>query len=559
DTAAPADTATPADTAEADTIAPDTADTALPLDTVLGPLTCGAESAAAVAGCVDEAAIAADVAAVAVARPAGSAGWQSVQDLCADRLASLGFSVARDDWGGGVNVIGTRAGESEPDVSVVLGASYDTTPRLDEFGRACRGADGNASGVAGLLEAARVLATRDTARTLVVACWDGGGNEQTGARAWATAAAKAGRELALVVDLHAIGFASAAFDSQTIPESWRGSFASTAQAIEDGGSRGDFVAAFGNELAAGPTARVADYAALSERAVHTFALPRDLATSRDAAWAEREGSHAPFWDRRYPALLLTDTASLRNPDYDCAHGLDTGSTLDPAFMKVVVESAVGVVGEALDATGNAPTAGLSDTCDLLAQDCDDGERCTLIATNLPAACEPVHDGVALGGTCNHPSDLVGDDTCGPGLRCASWGLGGDGLLPPEQCLSWCDAATDCGAGEACHVVDRLPDHGVCSPTCDPFAVGGCGEFQVCATSHDMAHPGWAFFCSPATAFLGAEGGGCYLHEDCRDGLGCHAGVCQPWCDADHPCPDDRACDPVMDGVSVPGLGTCAPG
>ena len=41
-----------------DTIAPDTADTALPLDTVLGPLTCGAESAAAVAGCVDEAAIA---------------------------------------------------------------------------------------------------------------------------------------------------------------------------------------------------------------------------------------------------------------------------------------------------------------------------------------------------------------------------------------------------------------------------------------------------------------------------------------------------------------------
>ena len=50
----------------------------------------------------------------------------------------------------------------------------------------------------------------------------------------------------------------------------------------------------------------------------------------------RLSDHAPFWDKAYPALMITDTAFFRNPNY---HGPnDTADTLDYAFMAELVRS-----------------------------------------------------------------------------------------------------------------------------------------------------------------------------------------------------------------------------
>ncbi len=50
----------------------------------------------------------------------------------------------------------------------------------------------------------------------------------------------------------------------------------------------------------------------------------------------RLSDHAPFWDKGLPALMITDTAYFRNPNY---HGLgDTADTLDYAFMAELVRS-----------------------------------------------------------------------------------------------------------------------------------------------------------------------------------------------------------------------------
>ena len=50
----------------------------------------------------------------------------------------------------------------------------------------------------------------------------------------------------------------------------------------------------------------------------------------------RLSDHAPFWDKGIPALMITDTAYFRNPNY---HGPnDTADTLDYAFMAELVRS-----------------------------------------------------------------------------------------------------------------------------------------------------------------------------------------------------------------------------
>ena len=80
-------------------------------------------------------------------------------------FASLGYTVEREAYGTGVNVIGVLDGTSAPAEQVVISAHYDSVAN-------CPGADDNGSGVAGVLEAARVLSTSQHKRTLVVACWD---------------------------------------------------------------------------------------------------------------------------------------------------------------------------------------------------------------------------------------------------------------------------------------------------------------------------------------------------------------------------------------------------
>jgi hypothetical protein len=59
----------------------------------------------------------------------------------------------------------------------------------------------------------------------------------------------------------------------------------------------------------------------------------------------RLSDHSPFWDQGFPALLVTDTAFLRNPNYHLPS--DTMETLDFEFMKKV---AVGIYYSAVELT-----------------------------------------------------------------------------------------------------------------------------------------------------------------------------------------------------------------
>jgi len=51
--------------------------------------------------------------------------------------------------------------------------------------------------------------------------------------------------------------------------------------------------------------------------------------------------HSPFWKAKLPAMLWTDTAEFRNPNYHAR--TDTPDTLDYAFMRRVTQLVIATV------------------------------------------------------------------------------------------------------------------------------------------------------------------------------------------------------------------------
>jgi Zn-dependent M28 family amino/carboxypeptidase len=297
-------------------------------------IACDAACGALVAESVSRDRFAQDVATVAQPRTPGSPGWQAVQDLCADRFSAAGFAVEKQSYGTGVNVIGTLA-SGAPGPRVLLSAHYDHIA-------GCAGADDNASGVAGVLEAARILGGANLAGTLIVACWDEEERGLVGSMAYAARAKSRGETIDAAFVLDMIGYRSRAPGSQTLPAGFETLFPAEAAQVAANGHAGDFVAVVFNPSAR----RAADaFAAAGARAalpVVALELPESQRTSVLAADLSRS-DQANFWVSGTPALLVDDTMEYRNPHYHCRGGPDAPSDLDADFATAVVRAQVGAL------------------------------------------------------------------------------------------------------------------------------------------------------------------------------------------------------------------------
>jgi Zn-dependent M28 family amino/carboxypeptidase len=289
---------------------------------------------------VEQARITTDLDAIAAPRTPGTAHWQAVQDLCADRFASLGYTVERHAYATGVNVIGVRTGTRVPAEQVIVSAHYDSVAN-------CAGADDNGSGVAGLLEAARVLALQPHARTLVVACWDEEERGLIGSRAYVTRAIAAGDQIAANFVFEMIGYRSTEPGSQRSDEVIGTIFPDVMAQLEANEYRGDFILLI-HDTRSDPA--VADLTAMAELvSLPTLAIRvLDGLKTNQAAGALRRSDHAPFWDVDYPGIQLTDTAEYRNSHYHCTGGPNVVADLDLAFTTAVVQATAGAAAAALD-------------------------------------------------------------------------------------------------------------------------------------------------------------------------------------------------------------------
>ncbi len=302
--------------------------------------TCKTSGPLGLMGCVEGERYVADLTAIAAPREPGSPQWQETQNLCATRLAALGFSVERHDYGTGVNVVGTKLGDAAPAEHVLIGAHYDHLP-------GCSGADDNATGVAGILEVARVLSAVDTDRTLVVACWDEEERGLVGSRAYAQRAVTNGDRIVSVWNYDMIGYKSDEPNSQSVPDNFDLFFVLFREErwkFEDNEKRADFIFWIANAPAADEAPLLAAYGEILGLPTLGGVLPEGLENNTLLSDLRRS-DHAPFWEAGLPAVFLTDTAELRYGGYHCGDGDDTIGRLDHVFATEVIRATVGSVSE----------------------------------------------------------------------------------------------------------------------------------------------------------------------------------------------------------------------
>jgi Zn-dependent M28 family amino/carboxypeptidase len=267
----------------------------------------------------DRARLEADVRALAVVRhpAAASDALRAVEDYVALELGSAGLRVERQlfEWRGAEfhNVLATRDGTDPARPWVVVGAHFDSRANTP-------GADDNASGVAAMLEVARLLRGAPLAATVQFVGWNLEELQALplhyalGSLAHARMLRSAGRRLAGVLNLEMLGYTS---ERQKLPVGVR-----FAKRMPKGGY---FLAAVGDWFSRELLAAF-ERAAAPAVAVVGLAVPLRGWLVPDV----RRSDNARFWDQGYPSLLVTDTADLRNPHYH--RPSDTPETLDYDFL-----------------------------------------------------------------------------------------------------------------------------------------------------------------------------------------------------------------------------------
>lgn len=208
---------------------------------------------------------------------------------------------------------------------VVVGAHYDAHPKTP-------GADDDASGVAAVLELARLLRAQPPRCPVDRALWTLEEppyfrTASMGSAHHAKQLKDAGQAVRFAVAVEMVGFYSDRDGSQRYPPNFPFSLAYPAE--------GNFALLLGTS----------DTAALTRRLKGAFlgagGLPvASVNVSRTMAGADFS-DHLNFWNEGYPAFLLTDTAFLRNERYHTPQ--DLPETLDYRRMALLVDGLAAAV------------------------------------------------------------------------------------------------------------------------------------------------------------------------------------------------------------------------
>ncbi len=107
-----------------------------------------------------------------------------------------------------MNVLAWKEGSSRPDEYVVIGGHYDsvTTDNFTDPNAPAPGADDNGTGIAGVLEAARLLAGMEFERSVIFACWSGEEVGLIGSRAWVNDAVASGLNIVIYLNMDCLGY-----------------------------------------------------------------------------------------------------------------------------------------------------------------------------------------------------------------------------------------------------------------------------------------------------------------------------------------------------------------
>ncbi len=247
-------------------------------------------------------------------------------------FGEIGFSLSSDPFSfNGKTYRNIIAGSTEGDSkieTVLICAHYDAVAGSP-------GADDNASGVAVMIEAARQLGPREGLTFVAFSLEEPqatSGNFLYGSRHFAAEAKKRGDRYRAVFNLESVGYVNKAPGSQRVPP------------LLNAPTTGDFIALVGNKKATPLMESFVQRAKEIEPSLTVFshtALMKGYLLP-----PTRLSDHVPFWDTGYPAVMITDTAMMRNPNYHTRD--DTSDTLSPEFMAQVCRTLIHTVERLFD-------------------------------------------------------------------------------------------------------------------------------------------------------------------------------------------------------------------
>jgi len=249
-------------------------------------------------------------------------------DYIASVLAAYGYAVQRQEyaWRGRpvYNLIAELPGTPQPEETVILGAHYDTVPWTP-------GADDNASGVAVLLELARLARALKPGRTVRFVAFTleeppAFFTSRQGSRVYARSLHERKERVVAMVSLEMLGYYRDEPGSQRFPFfPMRYLYPTT----------GNFLAVVGNLRSRELVREVA------EAFRQGSTLPVETLATSPLVPGVALSDHSAFWHYGYRAVMVTDTAFFRNPNYHRPE--DRPETLDPARMAACVEGLLAVV------------------------------------------------------------------------------------------------------------------------------------------------------------------------------------------------------------------------
>lgn len=210
-----------------------------------------------------------------------------------------------------LNLTGLNGNKYPP---ILIGAHYDSVVDTP-------GADDNATGIAVLLELARVFAAKPLRYPVRLVAFDLEEYGLVGSTAYANQLRERGESLRLAISLEMLGYFDDRPGSQTYPSPLQYIYPNT----------GDFIALIGNWATVTDLMRLSGKIRNSGTACQWLPVPNRGKAIPDT----RRSDHAPFWDRGYPAIMVTDTAHLRNPHYH--QPSDRINTLNLDFLTGVCE------------------------------------------------------------------------------------------------------------------------------------------------------------------------------------------------------------------------------
>lgn len=240
--------------------------------------------------------------------------------------SEMGYSQNRECYDAmgdqATNLIVEQPGNKLADEIVLLGAHYDTVFNTP-------GADDNASAVAVMLEVSRLLREhtgRRTARYVAFACEEPPyfNLDSMGSQHHALQSRRRGDNIIGMLCLEMVGYYSLTKGSQAVPP------AIPKRLHRFFPQRGNFLAAVGNMPSWKLNWQFRRGFKRGTRRLPLFSicLPEKISEIRLS-------DNSSFWDQGYPALMLTDTSYLRNPNYHQAS--DTPETLDyPRMTEVTI-------------------------------------------------------------------------------------------------------------------------------------------------------------------------------------------------------------------------------